>query len=200
MGGALSTLNQCSSSCSWSVPHPSVLFVGFLEVYSEHSFILEKQGSTLGGIELLPGAQLRLYLMDDADIESPLNMNTGDPSVCTIYKVGTGTMRADSKDAKVVARILAPEGNLVVRNTAEVFGTYVGNLIDLDNSAQFHVDVATSGMPNIPPDVAGSTGAGSLAGVSSAGSFRSWFRDEPGANISIEKRVGDRPHTAASRL
>jgi fibro-slime domain-containing protein len=162
-----------------------MLIDGDRTIYVDSDFEMNtKGGSDFGTLELTPGSTLTLYVLGDIRIIGHVNFQGGDPTRCRIYKLGAGAITIDSNVSRVVARIVAPDGALVARQGAEVFGTFRGDSIDLDNNAKFHIDVANSVNFAQAPDTPGMLGAASTGGVDSADSFKQWFRDVPGVNQS----------------
>ena len=140
--------------------------------------------------KIICNARLDLYTMAKLEVDTaPINMNSSDPGRVSLYKLGGGTIEIRGNQGRVAARIYAPQGDLYVRQSSEVFGTFVGKSITIDNWGKFHVDEAFSGSPNFQSDLAGSKGSSSSGGVSSSGSFAQWFGDVPGVNVSLPHSI-----------
>ncbi|MHC5023153.1 MAG: fibro-slime domain-containing protein [Planctomycetota bacterium] len=128
--------------------------------------------------QVLVDGTLNLYVKGNIDITtSPFNMESGDPGRLRLVKIGPGTITALGNDSLIAGRIIAPEANLTVRQGSQIFGTFLGESLTLDNSAYFHVDVAYSGPVSFSPDTAGAAGPVSSGAITSAGSFNQWFDD-----------------------
>lgn len=140
-----------------------------------------------GGLTVLAGSRLTIYCMKGLSISVPVNMPgglSGDPDALHIFAVGPEPVAVKGNGAALAARIYAPQGVLEIETGAKVFGTYVGNLVDMDNKAEFHMDVSHGGQPTFAPDTAGAAGGAEGGSVTSAATFDGWFRDVLGVNLS----------------
>jgi fibro-slime domain-containing protein len=170
---------------------------GRVEIAGDVTILCEGECRIEGqGIQLRPGATLRLYLKDRFVCSTaPINMNTGDPARAFLFNLGAEPMELLGNDALVVARIFAPDADLYIRQGSQAFGTFVGRTITLDNNAQFHVDVAFSGQSGGGNDIPGSAGSAGGGTVESSGSFAQWFRDIPGVTLSKVHTIVLQPET-----
>lgn len=140
-------------------------------------------------IKLTPGSTLVLYILGDInafDQGLMFNENTMDPSLVTIYQLGTTPVEF-AKDGQIYANIIAPNADLVLNSKADLYGSFIGQSILIDQDAGMHIDKAPNLATACGPlviDTAGVAGADTFAGVSGAYTFSQWFRDVPGVNAS----------------
>ncbi len=146
-----------------------------------------------GAIELLPGATLNLFAMKALDLtdNSEVNVNTGNPDLVTIYYMGNADFKI-ANDAQVYAQIIAPDGNLIIENGADLFGGYIGRDFNIKNTGGLHIDTDASltlvcGTPL--KDNAGAAGVTSDAAVTSATTFAQWYREILGVNMAASHAI-----------
>jgi fibro-slime domain-containing protein len=159
---------------------------GEVVIRGDVTIICERECRISGrGLRIGNNASLRLFVKEGFECRTaPCNMNTGDPSRLHIYALGDEPLRVEGNTAHLVARIFAPDATLSLHQSSQVYGTFVGESIDLDNNAWFHVDTALSGPTTAVPDTPGTPGTASSGGISSPETFQQWFRDVPGVNVS----------------
>ena len=176
---------------NFTVDKNSIVYIdGNLVLLVDNSFNLAQGVS----IKLTAGSTLVLYILGpinayDQDIK--INANTKDPSLVTIYFLDTTPMEF-SQSAEIYANIIAPDADLILNSDAELFGSFIGQSILLDQGAALHIDKAPNYATACGPlviDTAGTAGADTFAGVTDAYTFSQWFRDVPGVNAAKKADV-----------
>ncbi|MCH7791849.1 MAG: fibro-slime domain-containing protein [Planctomycetes bacterium] len=138
-------------------------------------------------IELTPGSTLVLYTLGTFNAynqDVTINANTMDPSLVTIYQLGTTPIEF-SQNAQIYANIVAPNADLILNSDADLYGSFIGQSITLDSDAGMHIDTSPNLATACGPlviDSAGIAGADTFAGVTDAYTFWQWFHDVPGVN------------------
>ena len=138
-------------------------------------------------LELLPGATLEIYVKKDAEIENNVDVNvyTTDPSRMLIYNLGVEEFILKNY-VDVYARVIAPDGGLLIENNGDLFGSYTGKTFHIKNSGGFHVDTLGTQMCGVMlNDTDGTAGLVSDAAVDSSGSFAQWYTDVLGVCWSL---------------
>ncbi|MEE9295516.1 MAG: fibro-slime domain-containing protein [Phycisphaerae bacterium] len=162
---------------------------GNVTILCEVDFRVQDQGTVF---ELLSGASLSLYVkgttffLDQSEVNFP-----GDPVAFTIYNLGTSDIVVRN-GSLLCARIISPDASLDLNNSAEFFGTFVGESVEMSNTSEFHLDrsgASFDGCGNGLADTEGVPGSISSGGVLSAATFDEWFNDVPGVNVSGLHRI-----------
>jgi fibro-slime domain-containing protein len=145
------------------------------------------------GLKVLPGSHLTLYMNDRLLCTSRFNVLpgdvSGDPGAAHIYTLGANMIRVQGNSGFLSALMYAPQGTLNVQTGGTAFGTFAGNLIDLDNNAEFHMDLAFSGAPVFQADTIGAFSGAESGDIDSVGTFHWWFRDDPTVNMSAAHTI-----------
>jgi fibro-slime domain-containing protein len=144
-------------------------------------------------IQLMPGATFELWAGKDLQITdgTQVNVNTGDPTLCTIYYWGNnGNTVKLQNQVDVYATFVSPEADFLIQDGSHLYGAFLGKKLSLQNKAGYHHDGEIGGPPPevcgvVMNDTAGSSGGPSTAGISSASSFDQWFVDAMGTNLSV---------------
>ena len=159
---------------------------GELEIVGHVTMVCTGECTIQGeGISIAADSSLRLFVEDGFVCKTaPCNMTTNDPARFMIFGQSSQPITMLGNDAMVCARIFAPTARIEIHQGSQVFGTFTGRSIDLDNTAKFHVDVAYSGPMEDLSDVTGNGGAASDGAITDAASFGQWFTDVPGVNSS----------------
>ena len=164
-------------------------FDGNVTILCEVEFRVQNQGTVF---ELLPGASVSLYVKGTTILRNQAQVNfNGDPAAFTIYNLGTSDIEID-QSALLCARVISPNASLVLNNSAEFFGTFTGESVDMSNTSQFHLDRSSGAVDSCGNGLADTEGvAGSInsGGILSAATFNEWFNDVPGINMSGAHRI-----------
>ncbi len=134
--------------------------------------------------------QCRLYGPD-----SVINPDTSDPSKVTIYIVGSDPWNdqfvANGSGTMACARLLAPDNVLDLDQSAQFFGTFTGNQVELNNQSQLHLDMRSYGLtPCLSVnDTVGTSLVDGDGGITSSDSFAQWYNDVLGANLAMSHKV-----------
>ena len=137
-------------------------------------------------IIILPNSSLKIYGNSDISIGQAciINMTTWTPSKCQIYSLSNKTITFN-QDSKVCADIYAPLGSMWMKQSDNLYGTYTGKSLLLDQNSGFHwngIPKAACGSPIA--DLTGVNGVASTGAISSASSFNEWYTDVLGTNLS----------------
>ncbi len=166
-----------------------VQFDGNVTILCEMEFRVQNQGTVF---ELLPGASVSLYVKGTTEFRNQAEVNfNGDPAAFTIYNLGTSDILVD-QPALLCARVISPNASLVLNNSAEFFGTFVGESVEMSNTSEFHLDrsgASFDGCGNGLADTEGVAGSISSGGVLSAATFDEWYNEVPGVNVSGVHRI-----------
>jgi fibro-slime domain-containing protein len=169
----------------------TVRISGAVTILCEEDFTMAAQSA----LELLPGATLALYVKQAVTILplANLNANTGLPGLVTIFVLGDEELRISQPLGVVYAVVIAPHAHMRVMPNAEFFGTFVGRSLEVAANAGFHVD-GNAAVPldvcgDVISDLAGAAVLPSAGAVSSADSFRQWYRDALGVNLSAPHSI-----------
>lgn len=160
--------------------------IGNVRILCETLFQM-KDGAS---IEFQPNSSLTLYTLGTVSFaDSSVNADSWDPSVFTIYHLGTSDIRIGD-GAQVWATIVAPNAGLDIPDAADFYGNYTGQTLNVSNDGGFHLDES---MPFDAcgvqlNDTKGTAGIGSAGGINSVGTFSEWYTDVMGTNLSL-------PHT-----
>ena len=163
-GNGTSTLSSSVHCTKFEVLNQHTLLIsGNVTIVADDLFKLNNHVA----VELLPGATLDIYALKDLEFSNnvDLNVNTGNPNLVTVYYLGNADFGI-SNYADVYAQIIAPDGNLIIENNGELFGSYTGKDFNIKNTGGFHVDTGGGG----PVTLVCGTPLNDSAGT--AGSFR----------------------------
>lgn len=155
-----------------------LLIDGQVTIVAEESFHVHNHGR----IVLLPGASLTVYALKECTIENNCRVNesAGDPRLFKLYAMGTSGC-AIQRNASVYGTLCVPNGDLVVKNSAEFFGAVTAGGVSMQNRGALHVTPDTVCLDlNDKPGVAGAFDSGQ---ITSPLSFAQWFQDRSGINI-----------------
>ena len=166
-----------------------IQFDGNVTILCEMDFAVKNQGTVF---ELLSGASVSLYVKGTTSFRNQAEVNfNGDPAAFTIYNLGTSDIEVD-QSALLCARVISPNASLVLNNSAEFFGTFVGESVDMSNTSEFHLDRSGASLDscgNALADTEGVAGSISSGGVLSVATFAEWYNDVPGVNVSGMHRI-----------
>lgn len=92
-----------------------------------------------GSIELDPGASVKIYLVDDAKINSGAKINSlGAPKDFLIFGVGS---RFDiAAGAEIRAAVYMPDTQINLNGAADLYGSFIGNVAEDTGGSSFHYD------------------------------------------------------------
>lgn len=140
-------------------------------------------------IRLNPGATLTLYVNKELKLEDncQINMNTGNPQVCSIRVMSLGKkgrIRLNGK-SQVCAWAMGAKSELNIEDKSEFFGSFTGKKIEVRKDSWMHVDMAYLSDCVDVLDTAGTKGSVGPGAVTSAESFDEWFRTILGVNQAI---------------
>ena len=160
-----------------------VRIVGDVTIYVRGDFSIEQLGTVM---DITPGSSLTLYVEGTFLMRNSAVLNaTGDPNLLTIYKLGSDLMLVEQTSI-LSARVISPDAVFKLLNSANFYGWFRGEGIELANSAGFH----TEGPANynacgvLNRDIEGAYGFFSPGDIDSDLSFSQWFRDIDGVNAS----------------
>ncbi len=115
--------------------------MGNVRIFCETLFGM-RDGAT---IEFQPNSSLTLYTTGTVSFQdASVNADTWDPSVFTIYHLGTTDIRI-ADGAQVWATIVAPNAGLDIPDAADFYGNYTGMDFEIKNGGAFHADTTTGG-------------------------------------------------------
>lgn len=108
------------------------------------SFLIENTAQ----LRILPNSSLKIYYESNFTItnDGKLNMNTGNPTLVTIYNIGVKDLNMLLSGQLAAQVQTSPSYLLDMRGNSQFFGTFNGRGLDLRDSAMFHQDVR-SGSP-----------------------------------------------------
>ena len=134
------------------------------------------------------GSSLTVYIRKDSLFQNNVDVNvaSANPRLLTIYNLGDQAIILENK-SQVYANIISPDAPLHVKNNCDFYGSFTGLSTIIDNSAGFHIDGTTAfdSCGNALNDQLGVAGLASLGGITSANSFRQWYTDDLGTNLSM---------------
>jgi len=92
-----------------------------------------------GIVELAPGASVQIYLVGDADIQAQAEINVaGAPADFQIFSVGDDFTIAGGAEMWTV--LYAPDTEISLIGSSELYGAYLGNIANNNGGANFHYD------------------------------------------------------------
>lgn len=97
--------------------------------------------SEASGLELLPGSSLELYVKNSFELkdQSEVNGNTGDPGLVHVLFMGTADV-VISGQSTLVGHVAASDARLKIEGVSHVFGTFLGQEIEMKDGSGFHLD------------------------------------------------------------
>ncbi len=116
-----------------------------LEISGDVTLIVDgniraKNGSS---ITLLSNASLTIYVSGNVTFDNGSLINDGGyPENFVIYATGTSTTITLKNSSGVFAAIYAPGADIIIDNSANVYGAVVGQTVELKNSSAIHFDKA----------------------------------------------------------
>ncbi len=158
----------------------------------------EMRMSSNSMLTLLPGATLDLYVKTDLTIQPNSSLNppptSGVPGNVTIYHLGTGEMRVSQPNGVVYATVIAPTAEMQLMPTAEFYGTFIGQDLQILATAAFHADTISGGVDlmlcdELLNDSLGSMAVMSTAGISSAMTFGQWYTEALGISLAATHQI-----------
>jgi fibro-slime domain-containing protein len=144
-----------------------------------------------GRIELDPGATLTIYTKGLVEIvDSTAPTNSFEPGRFRLFHLGESDINIGD-GATFYAAIVAPYAGLRVADTGDFYGTYTGRTLNVENVAGFHLDdrMSLDACGEQLADTAGLPGVKSTGGITSALTFRQWYRDVMGVNLSAPHSI-----------
>jgi len=104
--------------------------------------ILADKGFTIqdfGQLRLLEGATLTLYTKNNFEAKNAaqINVNTADPSRFMINHLGSSPIEVDGS-SRLFATVLAPYGQLHIKDFAQFYGTFRGREVKVYDHGQLH--------------------------------------------------------------
>ena len=114
----------------------TLLIDGDVVIYATEEFIIQNDAR----VRLMDGATLTIFVSKNATIDNGavLNMDTWDPSRVTFVNTGSRPFRIEN-DAQVCAVVESPSGGLIIENNADLYGSYGGASLRLENDGGLHV-------------------------------------------------------------
>jgi fibro-slime domain-containing protein len=160
-----------------------VLVAGHVSLLVQGEFRLDTNSS----VELMDGASLTVYATGGVHVQphSTLNGTSDDPKRVMIYNIGNAEVRLSQPHGVVYAQVVSPDAPMRVQPNGQFFGTFIGETLILQPNSAFHADMLTASVCGASlNDEAGSQGAASSGGISSASSFTQWYTDVLGVNLA----------------
>jgi fibro-slime domain-containing protein len=121
-----------------------------------------------------------------------INVNTKNPSQVTFYHLGGQTFTL-SQYTEVHATVYAPGAEVRLSQEAQLFGRVLAERVELLQGGQIHIDKKLVqplyACGNLVSDTPGSYSGAHNGAVSSLNTFRQWFRNVPGVNVSEVQRL-----------
>jgi fibro-slime domain-containing protein len=184
-GGSTGTLSANLHCRSLTITDSFELTIdGDVVIVCDENFMLSNSAI----IEIAADSSLTLYVEQGGTIDNSAlaNMNTADPGNFTIVNVGTDPFIVTNA-ALMYATMTAPNARLRIENASHYHGTFTGDALAVTGAAGYHhalgaLSVVACGVPI--EDVEGNGGVPSDAGITSASTFGTWFRDVMGVNLS----------------
>ncbi len=186
-GVASGTLNSSFRCGSFTLRNQYTLTIlGDVTIVCDGNFTLENSSNILIG----PNSRLTVYVYGTALFENgnKVNMNTGDHTLFTLYKLGIGDVDLGN-EVDVCGTLIAPQGRLYCHNTGEFYGDVTANQVRLSNSAQLHVPEPPETVCKIIDDTPIQLGSADPGSVANGQSFDTWFKDTPGVNMESQARL-----------
>ncbi len=158
---------------------------GNVSILCEGPLLLETQAR----IDLEPGASLVFYLMMGGSAWNHTAVNVppslGKPRYVRVYNFSNVPIVIHNH-AEVYAQIVSPKAPLELNNHGQLFGTFIGAALVLDNQGALHLDTTTpiNSCGVTLNDTAGAAGAAGNGGITDEATFDQWFRDVLGVNLS----------------
>ena len=106
-------------------------------------------------IRLNPGASLTIYVLDTMQISSAshINLNTGDPTLTTIYLPGMANDIDIKEESWVYGTVIAPQRKIKLSKEGHIAGRLMAGTLEMIEESGVHYDVN--------PDYGGGSGGGS---------------------------------------
>ena len=173
------------------INHHKVWISGNVTIVANELFTV----SNHGGIELLPGATLEVYVLKDGGITNYADINTElwKPHLVTIYHLGTSEFKL-SNHTNFYGHLIAPTAGVLLENNSGLYGNYTGQDFHIKNSGGLHLETSGGGpAPKVCgtelADRAGDAGVTSDGGISSSDTFDQWYRDMLGVNLAMQHTI-----------
>lgn len=146
----------------------TVYISGDVIIYCSDEFKL----SNAGCVFLNDGATLKIYarkysFLNNSRLNMPSNNTFVNPSLVTIYQTDNDKITIENS-AVVIASIIAPQAEIVIKNNANVVGAIQAQSLTLENSGRFTQDLAMA--------TGGSSGGG---GGGSGSTIVTWTQVPP---------------------
>lgn len=161
--------------------------VGDVTIVSDVEFRIRNMGNVI----LAPGATLKVYAKGICEFDNGgvINGNTADHTRFQLYRIGMGDL-VIRNGANLTGQVIAPNARVYMPNTGTIYGQVSAARLAMANASAIHV----AHIPQTPcgiavHDKAAQFGAADLAGISSAATFKQWFRDVAGVNQGIQARM-----------
>ncbi len=172
----------------------TVMISGDRVVYCEGDFTL----ATWATVHLMPDSTLSLYVTGAINLAMPHSNfnappNSGMPGRAIIYNLGTEPMVVGHPNSVIYATIIAPWAEMRVMPNSEFFGNFIGQDLDIQPGAGFHVDNNTTFGSTVcgalVNDSAGSAGVSGDAAVTSETTYAQWYREILGVNMAMSHSI-----------
>ncbi len=160
-----------------------VRIVGDVMIYVRGDFSIEQLGTVM---DVTAGSSLTMYVGGKFLMRNSAVLNaSGDPNLVTIYKLGTDVLLIE-QTARLSARLISPDSVFELTNSANFYGWFRGEGIEMDSSAGFHTEgpATYNACGGLNRDIQGVPGFDSRGDIDSGLSFSQWFRDIDGVNAS----------------
>ena len=73
--------------------------------------------------------------------QAKLNVNTADPAAVRIYLLSADDDAEAEEEAEVYATISCPDGTLTVEDDAHIYGSFIGQELQLEEGGAYHQDL-----------------------------------------------------------
>jgi len=165
----------------------TVTIFGSVTIVCEGSFWMNQDSH----IALAPGSTLSLYVMGGPSAinqGSTINTNTMDPTRCTVTYLGEDTFHIN-RDSAICGTVIAPNAAVHLHQNDHIYGSLIaGGAIFNQQTGLHQVDNSTFPSDQCGVSLVDTVGVRSFAGnggITSAATFREWFRDVLGVNQSL---------------
>ncbi|MHC4218028.1 MAG: fibro-slime domain-containing protein, partial [Planctomycetota bacterium] len=197
LGASQGDLNLRDQTINMDLHCEDMTINGTVQIHGDVTILCDDDFTLASGaqLELLPGATLALYVMEDVTIlpHARFNANTGLPGLATIYCLGDDEMQISQPNGEVYAAVVAPEAKLRVLPNGEFFGTFIGRRLEVKANAGFHLDrsitTQVDACGNLINDIPGIAGHASDGLITSAESFDEWYEEKLGVSLARSHEI-----------
>ena len=133
-------------------------------------------------IQLQPGAQCDIYIKGAGEIYDTIIGGPQQTGRMRIYYTGTDAFRLGDA-SQLHGHITAPFAELKLQDGSDFYGQVRAQTVELENKSGLHIDDLPSLCGITIDDVRGKAG-GPGGGITSRDTFRQWYEDMLGVNVS----------------